>query len=119
MDKLDEIARIFETIGSPARLGILFVLYGSEYLHRQNKHSLTFSELKKVMQIPNDAVLDYHLKKLIDAELVVKEPSQQNASARFTAVYKVTEKWVNFLRETGLAQYLNEFIKEKLERQSY
>jgi predicted ArsR family transcriptional regulator len=116
-ESLNEIAKVFETIGSPVRLGILLVLYSSYYLH-QNKHSLTFSELKEIMQISNDAVLEYHLKKLIEAGLITKEASQQTPSGRFIAIYNVTEKWVNFLKESGLAEYLNEFIKEKLGKQT-
>jgi DNA-binding HxlR family transcriptional regulator len=114
MNDLNEITAIFEAIGSPVRLGILFVLHGSDYIRRGGKGSLTFSELKDIMNIPNDAVLNYHLKRLIEAGLVVKLPSQENPSGRFTAVYKVTEKWIKFLQETELAKYLNGFIREKL-----
>lgn len=113
MNKINELTRIYKVISDPVRLGILLVLYGSRYI-KKSKHSLTFSELRTIMEIPYDAVLNNHLKKLIEAGLVVKRPSQKSPSSRIKTEYEVTDKWINFLQKTGLAEYLDAFIKEKL-----
>lgn len=63
----------------------------SDCLRRENKSSLTFSELKVITQIPNDAVLDYHLKKLIDAGLIVKMPSQKTLRKIYCCIQSYRE----------------------------
>jgi len=115
MSEFENFVEIFNIIGNPVRFGILLVLYGSEYLKRE-KGSLTFKELKRVMQIPNDAVLNYHLKKLIEAGLVRKIPVQETPTSRILPVYKITEKWTNFLKESGLEESLDEYIENILQQ---
>jgi len=114
MEKLKRIAEIFELIGNPIRLGILFVLYGSDLL--RDKGSMTFTELREVMRLPNDAILDYHLKKLIEAGLVTKKAVQKDPTSKITPVYKVTEKLVSFLEETGLAEPLKKYMEDIIKR---
>lgn len=109
-------ANLFEVIANPTRLGILLVLYGSEFLH--HTHSLTFTQIQEIMEIPSAQSLEYHLKKLQEAGLVEKEPCKNpnDPTGRVYPVFHVTQKWRDFIRETDLVKPLLKYIEECITR---
>jgi DNA-binding transcriptional ArsR family regulator len=119
--ELIEWASTFEALGNPTRLGILLVLYASDTA-RKDANCLTFSEIKEIMRIPSDSVLDYHLKCLVDTQLVKKTATSSSPSGRVYPLYRTTEKAVAFLQTTekavaflekvGLAEATRELMKE-------
>jgi len=110
---LNKWASLFEVIGNPTRLGILLVLYGSEFLTSDGVHSLTFGQVKDIMEIPSEQSLEYHLKRLTDAKLIDKEP-YKDPKGRVYPIYHVTQKWRDFIRETGLVKSLTNFVEDNL-----
>jgi DNA-binding HxlR family transcriptional regulator len=112
--RLEELSGVFDAIGNPMRLGLLIVLYGSEILHKGKKHSLGFTDLKKIMEVPSDATLNYHLEKLMTAGLIIRKPFQESPTDRINTVYGVTDKTVRFLKEINLARAIEDIVEEKL-----
>jgi DNA-binding transcriptional ArsR family regulator len=114
VEMLYKWASIFEVIANPTRLGILLVLYGSEFL--SHSHSLTFTQIKEIMEIPSAQSLEYHLNKLIGAGLVEKEAYQNpgNPTGRVYPIFRVTTKWRDFIRETGLIKTFVKYIEETI-----
>ena len=112
--EVENWAKIFDAIGNPLRLGILMILFGSGILHKGEKHSLGFTNLKRIMRIPNDATLNHHLDKLIKTGLVQKKPLQETLTSKIIPIYSVTDKTDKFFKEINLDETIEEFIKEKM-----
>lgn len=109
---LEKWASIFVTIGNPVRLAILLVLQGSRYL--RGEHSLKFTQIQSILEMPSDASLTYHLNRLLKSELIEKM-AHKDENERVYPLYSVTQKWLDFTEETGLAETFNEYV-EKLGR---
>jgi DNA-binding transcriptional ArsR family regulator len=125
-EELIEWASTFEALGNPTRLGILLVLYGSD-ITRKRGNCLTFSAIRTIMRIASPSALDYHLKCLLDADLITKTPSsdtpngrvyplyrttQKSADLLDKIMYRTTEKSVDFLEKIGLAEATRVFMKQ-------
>ena len=106
---LEKWASIFVTIGNPVRLGILLILQGSKHL--RGDHSLTFTEIKSILEMPSDASLTYHLAKLLDSGLIEKR-AHKDENERVYPLYSVSPKWLDFTKEVGLAQTFNEYVEK-------
>lgn len=106
---LEKWASIFVTIGNPVRLAILLILQGSRYL--RGEHCLKFTEIQSILEMPSDASLTYHLGKLLDSGLIEKMP-HKDENERVYPLYSVSQKWLDFAEEVGLAQTFNEYIEK-------
>lgn len=106
---LQKWASIFVTIGNPVRLAILLILQGSKYL--RGEHCLTFTEIKNVLEMPSDASLTYHLNRLLDSGLIEKM-AHKDENERVYPLYSVSQKWLDFTDEVGLAETFNEYIEK-------
>jgi len=96
----------------------MIVLHASEYLHHAHWNPATpaaclkFSDIKRAVGNPPDAELSYHLSKLVDNDLLMKIAYRDDKN-RVYPLYKVSKKWLDFARETGLEQSLKVLIKDK------
>ena len=106
---LQKWASIFVTIGNPVRLAILLILQGSRHL--RGGHSLTFTEIKNVLEMPSETSLTYHLSKLLESGLIGKE-AHKDEKERVYPLYSVSQKWLDFTTEVGLAETFNEYIEK-------
>jgi DNA-binding HxlR family transcriptional regulator len=117
----DRLAHIYSAMGNPIRLGILFVLYGSDIVHTLGTHCLRFNQIKKITGITSDSVLAHHLDILIQAGLVEKKPFQDENNGIFP-VYQVAEKleefneysstkiWKSIIEQSGLNRAIEEVL---------
>lgn len=108
---LEKWASIFVTIGNPVRLAILLILQGSKHL--RGGQSLTFTEIKSILEMPSDASLTYHLNKLLESGLI-KKAAHKDEKERVYPLYSISESWLDFTKEVGLAETFDEYIRAKL-----
>jgi DNA-binding transcriptional ArsR family regulator len=110
-DIVKKWAPIFEIIGNKDRLSILLALHGSNYT--RGGHCLTFSEIRNILDDQSESTLTYNLQKLLDADLIKKEPTQdKKGKGRVYPIYSITEKWINFTEESGLLTTLTEYLEK-------
>jgi DNA-binding transcriptional ArsR family regulator len=117
IEKLDKWADSFKAIGNALRLGLLFMLYGSEVLSGDRK-SLTFGEMRQVLGYPNsnraNSNLSYHLSALIDASFVEKEPRQaEKGVSEVETIYHLSAKGRSFLEDFNVVQVIEEKLRKK------
>ena len=112
-EELIEWASTFEALGNPTRLGILLVLYGSD-ISRKRGNCLTFSEIQTIMRIASPSAVDYHLKCLLDANLITKTPVSDSPSSRVYPLYRTTQRSVDFLEKFmyGTTQRSVDFLEK-------
>lgn len=104
-------ASVFDVLGNPIRLGILLVLFASNYL--AGTHSLTFTQIKTVLGTSSDAGLSYHLAQLTKSGFVIKDP-YKDEKGRVFPLYRSTEKVDRLLEDLGLAETFRDYIKSNL-----
>ncbi len=117
IDKLNKWAEDFKTAGNAVRLGILFMLCGSEILSKKLK-SLTFGQMREILGYPNtsraNSNLAYHLSTLIDAHFIEKEPLQiEKGSSEIEVIYHLSPKGRQFLEDFSVFQVMKEKLGEK------
>jgi DNA-binding transcriptional ArsR family regulator len=106
---LEKWASIFVTIGNPVRLAVLLILQGSRYL--RGEHSLKFTEIQSILEMPSEASLTYHLNRLLDSGLIEKM-AHKDENERVYPLYSVSQKWLDFTKEVGLAETFDEYIEK-------
>ena len=107
---IDKWADVFKAIGNRVRFKIILLIYADEIMDIGNP--ITFSALKHMLNIDNDSLLNHHITKLIEAGLIEKKSIHNNPKSRIITIYKPTEKWIRFLKETELKNSLDKTIKE-------
>jgi hypothetical protein len=117
IEKLGKWADSFKAIGNALRLGLLFMLYGSEVLSGDRK-SLTFGQMRQVLGYPNtsraNSNLLYHLSTLIDAGFIEKEPHQaEKGISEIETIYHLSAKGRNFLEDFNVVQVIEEKLHKK------
>jgi len=117
IDKLTRWAEDFKTAGNVVRLGILFMLCGSEILSEKLK-SLTFGQMREILGYPNtsraNSNLAYHLSALIDARFIEKEPLQiEKGSSGIEVIYHLSPKGRQFLGDFSVLQVMKEKLGKK------
>jgi len=117
LEKLDKWADSFKIVGHALRLGLLFMLYGSEVLSGE-RQSLTFGQMKHILGFPNtnraNSNLSYHLSALIDASFIEKEPLQQEKGiSEIEIIYHLSSKGRQFLKDFNVVQVIEEKLGKR------
>lgn len=117
LKNLDRWADSFKAIGNALRLGVLFMLYGSEVLSGDTK-SLTFGEMRHILGYPNTSRannnLSYHLSALIEARLIEKEARQlKKGVGQIDTVYHLSTKGRQFLKDFRVVDVIEEKLGKK------
>ena len=112
--KLQKWAQSFKVLGEPLRLGILFMLYGSEVLS-DNQKSLTLGQMRRILGFPNERRVEsnlvYHLNSLLSAGFVEKEPRQvEKGTGRVEVIYHLSAKSRDFLKDFKIVDVIEEKI---------
>jgi DNA-binding transcriptional ArsR family regulator len=118
LEKLSKWADSFKTVGHALRLGLLFMLYGSEVLSDTRK-SLTFGQIRQILGFPNtnraNSNLSYHLSALIEAGFIEKEPIQaEKGISEIETIYHLSPKGRQFLTDFNVVQVIEEKLSKKV-----
>jgi len=101
--KLEKWSEDFNILGHPIRLAIVGVLLGSELFKEQPLGSLTFSQFARILNLSANE-LTYHLHKLIDSGFLQKYPYMNEETHRVFAVYSLTPKAKEFMKDFGVTE---------------
>jgi hypothetical protein len=116
-DKFQKWADEFKTVGNSLRLGLLFMLYGSEVLSGHRK-SLTFGQMRQVLGYPNtnraNSNLAYHLVALINARFIEKEPLQvKKGVGEIETIYHLSPKGQEFLKDFNVIEVIESKLSKR------
>lgn len=106
--RLEEITYYFNLLSNPTRFGILVALYGGEAFFWKT-NSLTLSELKRVLGV-SKTNLSYHLKMLVDSDLVEKLEMQDDEDKK-TAFYRTSEAGKKLLEKLDAMEIMQSHFK--------
>jgi len=107
--ELEKWANTFDVLGNPIRLAIIVVVYGSDLLFEE-QHSLTFGQIKSVVEVPSKQAMASHLKKLVNSGLITKH-AKKDEKNRVYPLYTLTEKGKEFLTDFGLKDFIEKYIQ--------
>ena len=106
---LNQWAQTYAAMGNPIRLGILFVLYGSNIA--DSTPCLRFNQIKEITGIASDSALTHHLSRLLDAGLITKEAFKDENEQVFP-IYSASPRWNKLVKQAGLHTIISDILSD-------
>lgn len=106
-NSLEKWSDYFKLVGNPVRFAVVLLLYASEIL--RGKHSLRFTEIAQILDIPSGStsILTHYLNQLIEGGFLIKDNKE-----RRNPLYHISNEGRQFLEDLGLTKILKTKIED-------
>ncbi len=98
----ENLRKDLEIISEKTRYKILLTLFASE-------KSLSFSQLKELLPLTKESLLDYHLKHLKENNLIKNSKKEVHKRNEYHSFYSLNERSLNLLQKLGIAKIKHKF----------